>query len=195
MPIMATAGEGGKVFTPAPEGVHQAVAVDVIDQGLKPNPFKPGTQQHKIDIAWQIAERRDDNKPYLVYKRYTLSLNEKATLRHDLESWRGKPFTRDEEMGFDVESIIGANCLVNIQHKKSSDGSKTFANVISVMPTLKGMPKLSPEGYERKTREQVANHVSDEEIGAPSDVTDDDIPFAWLMPLVLPALATVGMLA
>jgi hypothetical protein len=177
--IIATAGEGGKVFTPAPEGVHQAVAVDVIDQGMKPNPFKPGSQQHKIDIAWQISERRDDGKPYLVYKRYTLSLNEKATLRHDLESWRGKPFTRDEELGFDVESIIGANCLVNIQHKQSSDGSKTFANVISVMPLPKNMqmPKMVPAGYERKTSEQVAHHVSDEEIGAPTAVTDDDIPF------------------
>lgn len=194
MAIIATAGEGGKVFTPAPEGVHQAVAVDVIDQGMKPNPFKPGSQQHKIDIAWQIAERRDDGKPYLVYKRYTLSLNEKATLRHDLESWRGKPFTREEEMGFDVESIIGANCLINIQHKKSSDGTKTFANVMSVMPLIKGMPRLVPEGYERKKPEDVP-HVSDEEMGAPTPVTDDDIPFAWLMPLVLPALTVLGVMA
>jgi hypothetical protein len=191
--IIATAGEGGKVFTPAPEGVHQAVAVDVIDQGFKPNPFKPGTTQHKIDIAWQIAERRDDNKPYLVYKRYTLSLNEKATLRHDLESWRGKPFTRDEELGFDVESIIGANCLVNIQHKKSQDGTKTFANVISVMPLIKGMPRLVAEGYERKTQEQ-PDAPDDFDQRVPEPVTDDDIPFAWLMPLVLPALTIGGAL-
>lgn len=184
MPIIATAGGDGKTFTPAPEGVHQAVAVDVIDLGQKPNPFKPGATHHKIDIAWQIAERRDDNKPYLVYKRYTLSLNEKATLRHDLESWRGRPFTREEEMGFDVESIIGANCLVNVQHKKSQDGTKTFANVMSVMPLLKNMPKIAAEGYERKTPEQEARHVSDEDVargmddaGGPSHLTDDDIPF------------------
>lgn len=178
MAIIATAGGDGKPFTPAPEGVHQAVAVDVIDLGLKPNPFKPGAQQHKIDIAWQIAEKRDDGKPFLVYKRYTLSLNEKATLRHDLESWRGRPFTRDEEMGFDVESIIGANCLVNVQHKKSQDGTKTFANVMSVMPLLKNMPKIAAEGYERKTPEQAApESVEEFQQPEPSPITDDDIPF------------------
>lgn len=196
MPIIATAGGDGKTFTPAPEGVHQAVAVDVIDMGLKPNPFKPGAQQHKIDIAWQIAERRDDGKPYLVYKRYTLSLNEKATLRHDLESWRGRPFTREEEMGFDVESIIGANCLVNVQHKKSQDGTKTFANVMSVMPLLKNMPKIAAEGYERKVADNGGAHVSDEDVARGMDdapaMTDDDIPFAWLMPLVMPAVGLLG---
>ncbi len=199
MPIIATAGGDGKTFTPAPEGVHQAVAVDVIDIGLKPNPFKPGSQQHKIDIAWQIAERRDDNKPYLVYKRYTLSLNEKATLRHDLESWRGRPFTREEELGFDVESIIGANCLVNVQHKKSQDGTKTFANVMSVMPLLKNMPKIAAEGYERKTPDNGWAHVSDEDVARGMDdappMTDEDIPFAWLMPLIVPAVGLLGSLS
>lgn len=182
MPIIASAGEL-KSFTPAPEGVHQAVCVDVIDLGMKPNPFKPGSEQHKIDIAWQIGELRDDGKRFVVYKRYTLSLNEKATLRHDLESWRGRVFTRDEEMGFDVETIIGANCLINVQHKRSADGTKTFANVMSVMPLIKGMPKLTAVGYERpKSKDEGGG---DEEVSRnyepPSSdyapITDDDIPF------------------
>src|SRR5690242_4836503 len=123
MPIIATATES-KSFTPAPEGTHQAVCVDVIDKGMLPNKFKEGTLQHKIDVAWQINELRDDGKRYLVYKRYTLSLNEKANLRKDLESWRGKGFTRDEEMGFDVEKLIGANCLINVTHRTVAD--KTY---------------------------------------------------------------------
>src|SRR4051794_14606703 len=131
MPIMATAGDS-KTYTPAPEGTHQAICMDVIDLGRLPNTFKPGTTQHKVNIVWQIDELRDDGKRHQVYKRYTLSLNEKANLRHDLESWRGKAFTRDEEMGFDVETVIGVNCLVNIQHA-TKDG-KTYANVKSVMP-------------------------------------------------------------
>src|SRR5689334_21178594 len=99
MPIIATASES-KSFIPAPEGTHQAVCVDVIDKGMQPNKFKDGALQHKIDIAWQIDEAREDGKRFVVYKRYTLSLNEKANLRKDLETWRGRPFTRDEEMGF-----------------------------------------------------------------------------------------------
>lgn len=37
MAIIATAGDS-KSYTPAPEGTHQAVCVDVIDQGQKPIP-------------------------------------------------------------------------------------------------------------------------------------------------------------
>jgi hypothetical protein len=168
VPIIATAGDS-KSFTPAPEGTHQAICVDVIDHGLKPNAFKPGAMQHKVAIAWQIDERRDDGKRFLVYKRYTLSLNEKATLRKDLESWRGKAFTRDEENGFDVETIIGVNCLVNVQHNQSGD--KTYANVSAVLALPKGMPKLAIENYVReKDRTEGAEHLN--------NVPDEDpIPF------------------
>lgn len=137
MPIYASAGES-KSFTPAPEGTHQAVCVDVIDKGMQNTPFG---QKHKVDVAWQLGEKREDGTPWMVFKRYTLSLNERAWLRKDLESWRGKPFTRDEEHQFDVESVIGANCLISVQH--NTNGDKTYANVTSVMPLMKGMAKLS----------------------------------------------------
>lgn len=181
MPFIVTAGES-KNYTPAPEGTHQAVCVDVIDQGLKPNAFKAGAMQKKVDLAWQIDERRDDGKRFIVYKRYTASLNEKASLRHDLESWRGRPFTREEEMAFDVESVIGANCLVNVQHKKSQDGTKTYANVVSVMPLLKNMPKLLTEQYARPEPPTSALapedvHVDPEQNVATGDITSDEIPF------------------
>lgn len=166
-PIIATAGES---FTPAPAGVHQAVCVDCVDKGLLPNSFRPGTTQHKIVLAWQIEECRDDGKRFLVYKRYTCSLNEKATLRKDLESWRGKPFTRDEEMGFDVESVIGANGLINIQHNESN--GKTYANVVAVMPLAKGMAKIKPVDYVREQDRSESESTAD---NTPLD--DSDIPF------------------
>lgn len=177
MPIIATASES-KSFTPAPEGTHQAVCVDVIDKGMLPNKFKEGALQHKIDVAWQINELRDDGKRYLVYKRYTLSLNEKANLRKDLESWRGRAFSRDEEMGFDVEKLIGGNCLVNITHRTVAD--KTYANVISVMPLIKGMPKIAPLDYVRPQPEAQAEPIHEaepEELAQGAELTDDDIPF------------------
>ena len=86
MAIIATAGDS-KTYTPAPAGSHQAVCVDVIDKGILEVTYAGKTKkQHKVSLAWQIEELRDDGKRFLVYKRYTLSLNEKATLRHDLES-------------------------------------------------------------------------------------------------------------
>ncbi len=169
MPLMVTAGDS-KTYTPTPAGVHQAVCVDVIDKGMLPNTFKPGTSQHKIALAWQIDEEREDGKRFLVYKRYTASLHEKATLRKDLESWRGRAFTRDEEMGFDVESIIGANCLLNIQH--NVNGDKTYANVVAVMPLHKGMTKIFARDY---VREADRSEQPAEDDNAP--ITADDVPF------------------
>ena len=182
MAIIATAGsngDGGGNFEPAPAGTYRAVCVDVIDKGIVEVTYAGQTKrQHKVSIAWLIDEKRDDGKPYLVFKRYTLSLNEKATLRKDLESWRGKPFTRAEEMGFDVEAVLGANCLVNVQHAER--GGKTYANVASVMPLMKGMPPLSDglSDYVRqihRTAEQHAAAPPDE--APPIQITDDDIPF------------------
>jgi hypothetical protein len=177
MPIIATAGES-ETFTPAPEGVHQAVCVDVIDLGMIPG-FE-GKPQHKVSVAWQIGELRDDGKRFTLFKRYTLSLHEKANLRKDLESWRGKAFTREEEMGFDVEVLKGANCLINVQHKASADGKKTYANVVAVMPLVKGMPKMAASGYVRPEKKDEAeqHHVPETELPpAASELTDDDIPF------------------
>lgn len=176
MAIMATAGERAN-FTPAPEGVHQAVCVDVVDLGIIAG--FAGKMQHKIVIVWQIEELREDNSRFLLFKRYTLSLNEKATLRKDLEAWRGRAFTRDEEMGFDVESLIGANCMANVQHRQSQDGNKTYANVVSLTPLPKALRQrlLQADSYERP--ENLAKIAVDqrEEPDTTSELTDDDIPF------------------
>jgi hypothetical protein len=175
MPIIATAGEV-TTRTPAPEGAHQAVCVDVIDKGMQPNKFRDGALQRKIDIAWQIDELRDDGKRFVVYKRYTLSLHEKALLRHDLESWRGKPFTPAELAGFDVEKLIGANAIINVQHKPSADKTRTYANVVSVMPLMKGMPKLTALDYARAPIQADSSQPSDEP-PPPSDEDFDVVPF------------------
>lgn len=176
MAIVATAGDS-KTYDPPSEGTHQAVCVDVIDLGYLPNTFKPGTTQHKILVVWQIDETRDDGTRYLLFKRYTLSLNEKANLRHDLESWRGKAFTRDEEMGFDVESVKGANCLLSVQHKAGAQG-KVYANVVSVMPLLKSMAKIAAVGYTRpESFAQTAPEQPEPERESSDEVDADQIPF------------------
>ena len=179
MAIIATArGENGRDFQPAPAGVHQAVCVDVVDLGVLDVTWQGVTKkQHKVNIAWQIAEDRDDGKPFLVFKRYTLSLHEKAGLRKDLESWLGRKFGRDDEMGFDVESMIGRNCLLNITHNTPSGGEKTYANVASVNPLMKGMTTLNARDYVRKVDRKPDDASQSHEQGPMEPITEDDIPF------------------
>ena len=181
MAIVAKASGDGQSHTPAPVGVHRAVCVDVLDKGILDVTYQGKTKkQHKISIAWQIDETRDDGKPFLVYKRYTLSLNEKSTLRKDLESWRGRAFTREEEMGFDVENVIGVCCLLNVVH--ATQGDKTYANVDSVMPLMKGMPKLDARDYVREIHRTPTDGDDAGNVREPGSddhvpLTADDIPF------------------
>lgn len=185
MPIIAKGGDS-RNYAPAPEGVHQAVCVDVIDLGMQKSAFndeKTGQPkfQHKINVVWQITETRDDGKRFQLYKRYTLSLHEKAMLRHDLESWRGKAFTFDELAGFDVEKLIGANGLINVQHRKSADGTKTYANVVAIMPIVKGMNKIGAHDYVRTVPEPAPQEPSppptDDDCYVPDYNDSDEPPF------------------
>lgn len=182
MPIIAKGGDS-KTYTPAPEGVHQAVCVDVIDLGMVQSTFadeKTGQPkvQHKVNVVWQIGDKRDDGKRHQLYKRYTLSLHEKAALRHDLESWRGKAFSFDELAGFDVEKLIGANALVNVQHRQSADKTRTYANVVAIMPLAKGMPKMAAHDYQRQEPEPKAQPPQvDDEASVPDYEEGDPVPF------------------
>jgi hypothetical protein len=177
MPIYASAGSGTK-FQPAPAGTYAAVCCDVFDLGVLTVEWQgQKKQQHKVLVSWQINEDRDDGKPYLVSKRYTLSLHEKAGLRKDLEAWRGRKFTEEELHRFDVETIVGKPCLLNIIHNQS--GGDTYANVAGVMALPKGMPAPIVRDFvrriDREPQQHGVNPLTDAEHF--DAVTADDIPF------------------
>ncbi len=187
MPIMAKASGGN--FLPAPAGTHAAVCCDVVDMGvLKVSFGGKDKMQHKVRIKWQIAEDRPDGKPFTVSKRYTLSLHEKASLRKDLESWRGRKFTDVELDGFDLENLLGVACLLNVIEEKK-DG-QTYSNVTSIMKLPKGMATITIRDYvrecDRPTTEAPAIDLHDDPGPPPQSewdkyhglqITDEDVPF------------------
>jgi hypothetical protein len=147
MAIIAKTSGGGD-FEPLPLGVTQAVCVFVEDIGTHESNFSGQVlQKHQIVICWELAEKMADGRPFMISKFYTLSLHEKATLRKDLENWRGKPFTEAELAGFDVETLRGVNCMLNIVEHKKQDGTLT-QKIGSIMPMIKGMAKISPVNTE-----------------------------------------------
>lgn len=174
MAIMATAGDT-KAFTPAPAGLHHGVCVDVVDMGWLEVTYAGKTKkQHKVRLVWQIDEAMEDGRRYIVQKRYTLSLHEKAALRHDLESWRGRAFTDDELGGFDLEKLLGVNAFLNVVQVQKS--GSVYANVASVVPLKKGMAKMVPEAYVR-VKDRTEQQLSDEPTTELPELTADDIPF------------------
>lgn len=172
MPIIAKARSNGN-FEPCPAGLHQAVCVDVIDKGVLPGQFG---EKHKIDVRWQVEQTMKDGKPYMIQQRYTLSLNEKATLRHHLESWRGKPFTDQELAGFDLEKLIGANCQIVVIHRPGDQG-KVWANVQTITPLGKGMKKLTPRDYTREPAKAEEPEPEDYADQGDEEPAEDFVPF------------------
>jgi len=135
--VQATAKASGD-FQVAPAGNHIAICYQMIDLGQQYNE-KYDTWQHKILLGWELSnELMEDGRPFVVSARYTASFNEKAILRRDLESWRGRPFTDAELAGFDLKNILGKPCMVNVVHNKAANG-KTYANVRSLATLPKGM--------------------------------------------------------
>lgn len=179
MAIIAKASSSN--FVPAPEGQWPAVCCDVVDLGiLEVNFGKESKKQHKIKIVWQLTETRADGKPHRTSKRYTLSLHEKATLRKDLESWRGRKFTAAELQGFDVETVLSVPCFLNIMKETASDGNE-YSNVTAIMKLPKGMEAPTIREYVRECDRKDESHDMSQAPDAPDGIgfgiTDDDVPF------------------
>lgn len=133
---------GGNDFELAPAGNHVAICYSVTDLGFHEKEWQGTTSmKRRVRVSWELCnERMKDGRPFSVSKEYTASLSEKANLRHDLESWRGRPFTEQELAGFDVFNVLDKPCMVNVVHQAKRDGSGTYARVAGVATMPKGIP-------------------------------------------------------
>lgn len=174
MAIVAKKSGGGN-FTPAPAGSWGAVCCDVVDLGIVESTFSgKAKKQHKIRVVWQLEESMEDGKPFLVSQRYTLSLHEKAGLRKDLESWRGRPFTEEELEGFDVETVIGAPCLLSIVQAVS--GGNVYANVRGVAKLPRSMQAIRVRDYIRVV-DRKGEASQEDDIPPHGEIDNSDLPF------------------
>lgn len=129
-----------------PAGSHVARCYSMIQIGTVEQEYLGDKKiLHKVMIDFELPletavfKEGDAEKPFVISKEYTLSFNEKSTLRKHLESWRGKAFTDSEAANFDITKLVGATCMINVVHKASADGTKTYANLSSISPMPKGL--------------------------------------------------------
>lgn len=147
MAIVASEGEKRERHV-VPAGPVQAVCFAVWDLGNQKTVFNGEEKvMHKILVGWEtsktIPSGKYQGKRYTIYKKYTLSLGDKANLRKDLESWLGRPLTTEEKKAYEVDKQIGQNCQLNIVHNQV--GEKEYANINAIIPIVDGMSKLVPE--------------------------------------------------
>lgn len=133
------AKDSGGNHTPVPAGTYPARCCAVIDLGTQTTTFS-GVQKSRrtIRLAWELAgPKTPDGKPMIIGRLYGLTLHEKASLRKDLQAWRGRPFTEAELKGFEMKNVLDKACFISVVHE--TKGSEVHDNVAAVMSMPAGM--------------------------------------------------------
>lgn len=133
---MPIAKQGGGDFTPAPAGTHLARCVGVISLGTQAPNNPQFNAAFKVMVVWELPDEIVPGKEIAltVQKEYSCFLSDKANLRHDLESWRGRPFTPQELEGFDVAQVLDVPCMISVIHKTSA--KKTIYATVTAVSKL-----------------------------------------------------------
>ena len=132
---------------PIDAGTYVGVCVGVIDIGEQKNDMY-NTYTQKAIFIFEIASERvmveDEDKPRWLSETYTVSLNEKSNLAKMLISWRGKDFTEEELDGFDLASMVGKACQLQVLVVQKKDGG-TCNKIAGVFGLPKGFEAPKPE--------------------------------------------------
>jgi hypothetical protein len=146
----ATRGAGGDYEEP-PISTHVARIVHIIDLGTQESEYQGVTAQRpKIAVGFELpdvlmSQGKSAGEPFLKWKFYTNSLDERSNLAQDLVRLGfgdELPSKEDPDEGvFDLEELLGVGCMVSIE-KKASAGTKVGA----VMALPAGYP-VKPAFY------------------------------------------------
>lgn len=134
----------GKDFEPVSEGVHAAVLADVVDKGIVPTAFG---DKHKVMFTYLTDEADEEGRTKYVFQSFTASLHEKASLRKAVRAIRGGRDIDGSE--FDIETLIGSQVSLVIQHNEGRDG-KVYANIVSIMKPNPKVKVAIPADFTRK---------------------------------------------
>ena len=198
--------DSSKGFEQPPVGTAVARCYRIIDLGTQEGEYQgKKIYRRQVHFTWELpndlmTEGDHAGKPFMVSKFYTASMNEKATLRKDLENWRGREFTPEELSGFDPKNVLGKACLLSII---LNEKGKAKITGVSGLPKGMDVPKqvntsfyfsLEVEDFSRNDYEmlpeffreliakspeyqKIVGSASDLQSDTPSDLDSDSIPF------------------
>lgn len=154
--IAKETGGGGGDFTPVPQGMHLARCYRVIDLGTQESTYLGKTKNlAKVMLQFEVHGEDEDgkaivtakNEPMSISKNFTLSLGEMATLRKDLQTWRGKEFTADELRGFELKNVLGHWAMISVIKAMGTNG-KEYTNIAGIMSVPAAIKKAGlPQGH------------------------------------------------
>jgi len=130
------------------EGNYPATLYKIVYMGVVEGEYKgEKTSAYKVNLTWELPtemkewKEGEGEKPVVVSKMCTLSMNSKANLRAIVEGMIGG-MTDAEAIDYDLDDLAGQACLLNISYGVSETG-KEKQNV-STSKLIKGMDKPKP---------------------------------------------------
>jgi len=154
--IAKESGGGGGEFTLVPQGMHLARCYRVVDLGTQETMYLGAVKHlHKVMLQFEVHGEDDTGNPTVttkgepmsISKNFTLSLAEMATLRKDLQTWRGREFTADELRGFELKNVLGAWAMISVIKAMGNNG-KEYTNIAAIMSVPSAIKKAGiPEGH------------------------------------------------
>ena len=161
-----TAKDSGGSFTPVSPGMHLARCYRIVDMGTQKTEFQ-GQAKHlqKVMLQFEVHGEDDNGKPLVtakgepmsISKNFTLSLAEKATMRKDLQAWRGRDFTPEELRGFELKNVLGAWAMITASKALGNNG-KEYTNIVSINPVPAAIKKAGmPEGFNKLSMFVISN--------------------------------------
>lgn len=111
-------------------------------------PGYQGAVQNKVRIGFELPtelkvfSEEKGEQPRVISQEYTLSFHEKSKLRKVIDACDPNALKVGEDGfidEFDIEKLVGKECLITIAHKEKTDGSGVFAYIDGVTRLPKGM--------------------------------------------------------
>ena len=181
MAIKGTVGGGGGNYDPAPQGNHVARVYRIIHIGTIMEAYMGENKLvNKVQIGFELPNETkvfkegEEAKPISLTQEYTLSMHEKANLRGVITGIIGTALTDGEAEAFDIEDLMGKECMINIVHKTSASGN-VYAKLQSASPIPKGLEVpdavnspvlLSYDNWNQKTFDALAQFTRDKMAGS-----------------------------
>lgn len=135
-----------KEFKVVPAGNHVARLYSVMHLGIIPGEYMGEPKEtDTVRIGFELPNEKDvfkegeEPKPYVISQEYTLSMNEKANLRKFVEGMLGVKMVEAEAEDFDVTSLIGTTCMLNVVHKIAKTSGNEYALIQNAAPMPRGI--------------------------------------------------------
>lgn len=147
---------GKSDFKPVPSGTHLARCYRVVDLGTQRGEWNGEVKYtRKIMVQFEIHGEDENDQPIVtekgepmtISKNYNKFFSDKSTLRRDMQTWRGRPFTDDEARRFSMKNILGVWAMVSVVTGPGRNGN-IYANIQSINPVPSAIKKAGlPEPF------------------------------------------------